>query len=249
LAFASLCIAQEQPRENLTAKGTVRGVFPGGFVFASDDNETWKVKLPNKASEISFSGVAEPSVLRPGLKVTFSAVMNKKGLVKEPVTSLTIFTPQGPKDIGVWPEGADEGGPNPLEGLFSAREVKQEPKGKGKKPVVEDQVCRVGGTLKSFKGDRLVVVAGRMEVKAPLAENAKIRVSTSDLSFVQLGDKVEVQGWYYADAKQAGLWANSVSITAANPLTGEKKKTKADEGESKEKDQPANDKQDAKQNK
>jgi hypothetical protein len=47
---------------------------------------------------------------------------------------------------------------------------------------------------------------------------------------------VEVEGWYYTNAKQAGLWANSVSITAANPLTGEKKKPKPTEDEPKDKD-------------
>ena len=235
LALGScLVFGQDQPRENLSARGTFRGGFAGGFVFASDSNETWKVKLPQKASEVSFSGTAESTFLRAGMKVTFSALMNKKGVVKEPVTALAVFTPQEAKDIGVWPEGVGEGAPNPLEGLFSPREVKEEPKTKGKKPVVEDQVCRVGGTLKSFKGNRLVVVAGRTEVKCELAENAKIRVSTSDLSFVQVGDKVEVEGWYYANAKQAGLWANSVSITAANPLVGEKKKTKPADDESKD---------------
>jgi hypothetical protein len=161
--------------------------------------------------------------------------MNKKGIVKEPVTSLVVFTPQEAKDIGVWPEGAGESAPNPLEGLFSPKEVKDEPKTKGKKPVVEDQVCRVGGTVKSLKAGRLVVVAGRMEVKCELAENAKIKVSTSDLSFVQVGDKVEVEGWYYANAKQAGLWANSISVTAANPLMGEKKKAKPSEDDPKDK--------------
>jgi hypothetical protein len=242
-----LVVGQDQPRENVSERGTFRGGFAGGFVFASDSNETWKVKLPARASEISFSGNAEPGFLRPGMKVTFSALMNKKGTVKEPVASLTVFTPQEAKDLGVWPESS-EVGTNPLEGLFSAREVKDEPKPKGKKPVVEDQVCRVGGTLKSLKGDRMVVIAGRMEVKCQLAENAKIRVSTSDLSFVQVGDKVEVDGWYYANARQAGLWANSVSVTAANPLTGEKKKGKPAEDEPG--DKPArNDDNEAKQDK
>ena len=106
----------------------------------------------------------------------------------------------------------------------------------------------MGGTLKSFKGNRLVVVAGRMEVKCELAETAKIKVSISDLSFVQLGDKVEVDGWYYANAKQAGLWANSVSVTAANPLTGEKKKTKPAEDDPKDKPN-SDDKKEAKEDK
>jgi len=236
LAVASAVAAQDQPKENLTAKGTFRGGFGGGFQFATDTNEIWKVKLPQKASEVSFAANADQSFLRPGMKVKFTAVMNRKGIVKEPVTSLVVFTPLEPKDIGVWPEGAGESAPNPLEGLFSPKEVKETPKAKGKRPVVEDQLCRVGGTLKSFKGDRLIVVAGRLEVKCELAEDAKIKVATSDLSFVQVGDKVEVEGWYYANAKQAGLWANSVSVTAANPLTGEKKKARpGDDDEPKDK--------------
>lgn len=226
--------AQEEPRERLEAKGTFRAGFNGGFQLATDTNETWLVKLPKKPDEISFTANAEQSFLRPGMKVKFTAVMNKKGIVKEPVTSLVVFTPTEAADIGVWPENAGHA-PNPLEGLFSPREVKEEPKGKGKKPVVEDQVCRVGGTLKSLKSGRLVVIAGRMEVKCELAENAKIKVATSDLSLAQLGDKVEVEGWYYPNARQAGLAANRVSVTAANPLTGEKKKSKPTDDEAKQK--------------
>ena len=63
--------------------------------------------------------------LKPGMKVTFSAVMNKKGVVQGPITSLTVFTPVEATDIGVWPEKGSEGGPNPLEGLFSAKETKE----------------------------------------------------------------------------------------------------------------------------
>jgi len=230
ILVSAVVSAQDQPKENLTARGTFRGGFKGGFQLAADTNEPWNVRLPAKASEVSFTANAEQSFLRPGMKVKFSAVMNKKGVVKEPVTSLVVFTPLEASDIGVWPENAGyDSAPNPLEGLFSPREVKEEPKTKGKKPVVEDQVCRVGGTLKSFKGGRLVVLAGRVEVKCELAESAKVKVSTNDLSLVQLGDKVEVEGWYYTNAKQAGLYANSVSVTAANPLTGEKKKTKPDD--------------------
>lgn len=221
----AVLFAQDQPKENLSAKGTLRGVFAGGIQLATDDNEAWKVKLPDKPSEISYSANAEQSFLRPGMKVKFSAVMNRKGIVQEPITSLTVFTPLKPADLGVWPETEGEGAYNPLAGLFNTEEPKEQPKVKGKKPVVEDVACRVGGTLKSLKSGRMVVVAGRMQIKCELAENAKIRVSTSDLSLAQLGDKVEVEGWYYANAKQAGLWANQLSITAAEPLTGEKKKS------------------------
>jgi hypothetical protein len=237
----SFAIAQdrEQPRENLTARGTLRGVFNGGFQLATDTNETWAVKLPEKAASISFSGTAEPSFLRPGLKVKFSAVMNKKGTVQEPVTAVTVFTPIEPKDIGIWPEGAGgESAPNPLQDLFVPKEVKVEPKKPGKKPVITEQVCNVGGTLKSFKAGRLTVIAGGKEVKCELADNAKIRVATSDLAFAQLGDKVEVEGWYYVNNKNAGLWAREVSVIAANPLEGEKKKVKTTDDETKGNEKP-----------
>lgn len=217
--------AQDQERENLRAVGTLRAVAVGGFQMATDTNETWNVKLPAKPTEVSFSGTADQTFLRPGMKVTFSALMNRKGIVQGPVTSLTVFTPLEPKDIGVWPDSEGEGAPNPLEGLFSEKEVKKEVPKKGAKKVVEDQVCRVGGTLKSLKGNRLIVVAGNREVKCELAENAKIKVATSDLSFARQGDKVEMEGWYYANQKQAA-WANSVSVTAANTLQAEKKKSK-----------------------
>jgi hypothetical protein len=224
----SLALAQEdRPKENLRAVGTIRGVFNGGFQLATDTNEQWKVKLPDKASEVSFSGTADHSFLKPGMYVKFSAVMNHKGVVQGPITSLTVFTPLEDKDIGWWPEKAAGGGPSPLEGLFSQKEVKkEEPKGKGKK--IEDEAYYVGGTLKSLKAGRMSVQSGGKEIKCVLAEDAKIKVATSDLSFAKLGDKVEVEGWYYANAK-GGLWANQVSVTAANTLQNEKKKPKTDD--------------------
>ena len=100
-----------------------------------------------------------------------------------------------------------------------------------------------GGTLKSFKAGRMTVIAGGKEVKCEVAENVKIRVATSDLAFAQLGDKVEVEGWYYTNNKNAGLWATEVSITAANPLEGDKKKVKTTDDEPSDKAKKTEDKE------
>jgi hypothetical protein len=218
--------AQDRPREQFATKGKLRGVAAGVIQVASDDNETWTIKLPQKADETTFSGNADLSFLKPGMLVKFVSVLNKKGQAAEPITQLVIFTPVERTDVGIWPDRDNDGGANPLENLFTSPEKKEEPKGKSTKKIAEDQPYRIGGTLVSLKSGKMVVSAGGVQVKAELAENAKIRVSTNNLAFAQVGDKVEVSGWYYANAKQAGAWANTVSVTAANTLEGEKKKTR-----------------------
>jgi hypothetical protein len=232
---ATLSVAQnrEAEREQFQARGTLRGVAPGGLQMATDDNQLVAVKIQGRQAEVSFTGNADASFLKPGMQVKFSALVKKSGKVAEPITSLVIFTPQDRTEIGVYSENAASA-PNPLEGLFST-EPKEEPK-KPARPrrIVEDQPYRIGGTLVSLKAGKMVVSAGGNQIKCELADDAKIRVATSNLAYARVGDKVDVDGWTYATMKQLAV-ANRVSVTAAEPLTGEdKKKTRASADEENE---------------
>lgn len=234
---AATASAQNQERKPIEARGTLQGAAPGALQILSDSKETLAVKLPAKAADISFTANAELSFLKPGQTVKFSALMDKKGKVKEPVTLITIFTPIDRTELGVYPENADSG-PNPLEGLFSSEPKREEPK-KRPKTVMKEQPYRVGGTITSLKGGKMTVAAGGMQIKCELADNVKLKVAMNNLTYAREGDKVDVQGWHYPAAPDQGITANQVSIIAANPLADEKKKPRAapKAGESEEKEE------------
>ncbi len=239
LNIATFAFAQNAEKEQLRVSGTFRGAVRGGLQIATDGNELWNVRLPGKPDDISFTANAEVSFLRPGMYVQLSGVVNKKGQLAEPVSSLLIYTPQNRTDMGVYPENAGGEAANPLAGLFMPDEPEsneQPAKGKGVKRVVEDQPYRIGGVLSSLKGERFTVSAGGVQIKGELSEKVKVRVSTSNLAFAQLGDKVEMEGWYYAGARQQGAWANRLSVTAVNTLEGEKKQSRTSDNEEKKKD-------------
>jgi hypothetical protein len=219
LLFAAAAVsAQENERERFQASGTIRAVAPGAIQVATTNNELVAMKLGNKA-EVSFTGKADASFLRPGMPVRFSAVVNKRGQVVEPITAITVFTPKERTDLGVYPEYAGDG-PGSL-GLFTDPE--EEASKKPVKKVVEEMPYRVGGTLASIKNGKMVVNAGGVSIKCELADDARVSVAVSNLAYVQLGDQVEVDGWSFAAGRNAGIMANRVTVTAANPLSGERK--------------------------
>lgn len=231
--FTSLALAQEK-REKLDASGTLKAIAPGAIQFAAKDGEIWTVKLPAKPQDLTFSGSAEHSFLKPGMMVRFTATMNKKGQVVGTIPSITIFTPIDATDVGLHLDKPQSGG-NPLGGLFNDNKPMDEPKKPVKKPVVEQVDYRIGGKLVSLRNNRLVVSAGGTSVKCELAENAKISVSIADLSWAKPGDKVEVDAWYYANMKQAGAMGEKVTILASEPLKDEKKKPATDDDKKSEK--------------
>jgi hypothetical protein len=245
LVLASLAVAQEQGRERYEAAGSVRAVAPGAVQVLTAENGLVSVKLPTKPADISFTANADPSFLRPGLVVRFSAVPNKRWQITEPITSLTVFTPLERGDLGVYPENAGGSGPNPLGGIFSDPQSERQPKKKPTRKVAEEVPYRIGGTIVSIKANKMVVAAGGTQIKCEVADDVKVKVSLANLSYARLGDKVEIEGWHYPARKQAGVLANRISVTAVEPLTGEKKTrpgAKEDEKDSPEDEKPEEEK-------
>ena len=219
LSAASL-LAQEPKWEQMQASGKLVRLVPGGLQVAAEKGDQWNVKLPDNPKYINYVAEADTDFLKPDMMIRFSAIISSKGLVVSEVSSITVFTPQEPGDIGLAPEG---GGNNPADALFGTDTKEEKPKPK-KGP--EQLPYTIGGQIVSVKGKKMVVSAGGTVLKCDLAENTKVSVSVADLSYAKIGDKVEVEGRYLADNKPAGAWARSVSITAANPLVNSKKKPK-----------------------
>lgn len=210
------------PRENLAASGVLKGARGAVLQMQTTEGEQWLVQVqPARPWDVNFTGAAEASFVKPGMLVQFSSKLNKRGQADEPVTQLIVFTMKEGYQLGVMSETNVSGGLS--SGLFE--EVEEQPKEKkAKVKLDENAVYRVAGQItKISRTGEMTVNAGGTTVKADLAEDAKVSVDVNDLAYARPGDKVEVRGWYYAAQKGKAV-ATQVSISAAEPLAGPKKK-------------------------
>jgi hypothetical protein len=227
VVFSAIARGQNLEQEPLALAGTLKGVAPGGVLqVAANEKEVWNIKVEANPQDISFSGTAEKTFLKPGMFVELRGQITKRGVVMEPVSSLTVFTPSDARPVGVeadGPAGGDGGG------LFNDAKEEKKPDPKEKKATKakgDDTVYRIAGAVsKVSRGGEVTVSAGGAQVKFNLAEECKISVDMNELTFASAGDKVNVQGWFYKGQPGNGVANRKVEITAANPLTdGSKKK-------------------------
>jgi hypothetical protein len=211
-------------REGLNASGVLKSARGPVLQIQTDEGDNWVVQVqPNRPWDISFTGAAEPSWLRPGMLVQFSSRLGKRGQAEDPITQLTVFTMKEGYQLGVLSDSAIGGGENPSAGLFDDPAEKPKEK-KTKVKTDENTVYRIAGQItKISRTGELTINAGGTTVKADLADDARISVDVSDLSYAVPGDKVELRGWYVAGQKGQG-YATEVRVSAAQPLEGPKKK-------------------------
>ncbi|MDX1947172.1 MAG: hypothetical protein SFU86_17360 [Pirellulaceae bacterium] len=230
------------PRTNLQCEGTVKQLSPAGIGLDAGEGGQWLVQLDPSAREISYSGSGDGTIVKPGQWVRFSTKLTRRGSTVEPVASLAIFTPGQMDFIGVASEAslAASSGGGAAAGageLFSdTKKPEEKPKAKPKE-VKEDEntIYQVAGQISRISRlGELSINAGGTTIKAELAEPAKVSIAVSDLSWLQVGDKVEMRGWHVTGQKGAA-WATQISASGSQPLTDLKKKPKpapsATEGE------------------
>lgn len=216
----------EVPRENLRAAGKVDGIpAPGIIVFKTEKGDVWAAKIESRPVDLTFTGTAVRGFLKERMFVVFTGMVTKRGMVTEPVTALTVFTPSDARPVGVVPDDLPGGGAPALFGETKPAEGKPE---KGKKPArgkVEAVSCQIAGAItKISRTGELTINTGDATVKANVAENCKISVEVSDLSFVQPGDSIEMEGWYVKNQPGQAVANGKVEIVAAKPLTDTSKK-------------------------
>lgn len=211
------------PKQNIKLSGTIKAMQAGLLQVENDSGGKWVVKLPDRGQGVTVVGSATREWLQRGargLMVRFVATFDKSGSPRSPVSDVFVFTPRkwgGERDneykLGVYPEGAS----GELKGLFA---------GEGdKRPAAEVMDFRVVGQLAGVSKDAISVAAGGARVTAPLAEDLRVSVNIGDIRYVQLGDKVEVDGWHLP-MQEGQVFANRVTVTAHTPLG-----SKADEKE------------------
>ena len=85
--------AAEQPKEQLTASGTIKAVYPGLLQIVTGDGQQWRIGVGARPLNISFTGAADKSWLRPGMFVQFTGSFNKRGQAQSPIQEVKAFTP------------------------------------------------------------------------------------------------------------------------------------------------------------
>lgn len=215
VATSHCCLAQPAGNlippdaEVLEEEGTVVGVAPAGLQMLSKETNTpWVVQI-TRQSEVKVTGTAEPSFLRPGLPVRFTAEVDEKGRLQQDLAELEIVTPSGKGAVGVFEVGAEE----------NARPVGKLTAG----------TYDIRGKVGSLKDGELTVQAGK-KIVGKLADDAKITVNVQDLTYAVPDSEVTVQGFYFkrmapdANTQRPGqAMAKMVHVTLAKPLVGKVK--------------------------
>jgi hypothetical protein len=190
-------------------EGTVAGVAPTGLqMLTKEANTPWIVQI-TRQSEVKVTGTAEPSFLRPGLAVRFTAEVDEKGHLQQDLAELEIVTASGKGAVGVFAVGAEE----------NARPVGKLVAG----------AYEIRGKVVSLREGELTVQAGK-KIVGKLADDAKITVNVQDLAYAVPESEVSVQGFYFRrmapdpNTQRPGqAMAKMVHVTLAKPLVGKAK--------------------------
>jgi len=217
-----------QPKqEQLQLEGTVEGMQGNVLYVTRDDGSKWVVQMPsvgrpnrrggpqfNRPSPVSYTGSADPAWLRPGMIVRFSALIDKKGEVVEPVRELGVVTLRADIQAGITQDA-----PADVSGFFGEAELTTDPKNKNVASYT------VVGKLGSLKKGKFVVATTGATIKGELDESVRIYVDVEDYSLMRVGDKVVVNGWYY-QGQEGKAQARRVRITGTEPLGAPESKEK-----------------------
>jgi hypothetical protein len=190
----------------LNETGTIEAVQGDTIKIKTDKDAWWLIKAPHGQTKISVEGTAEPSFLRPGVNVRFSGTINDKGVLRQRVDKLEIYTPKGKASSGLFADGAGEDAKPAKKFAAGAYEIR--------------------GRVSSLKDNHLIVAAGGKKIVGDIAPDVDINARLEDLTHVQPGDKIKVTGYYYERdqpdlriQRPGGASALEVVVTLANPLS------------------------------
>lgn len=173
--------------------------FENGALKIKDASTPCYVVLQAPQSKVSVAGTAKADFLKPGQLVTFTADIDKKGQVAEPLKELRITVASDTTKPGLFNEDRDN------------------------KESTRFYVC---ATVKTFKDGKLAVSAGGKQVQATLADDAVIKYEGTDARVLKPGDRVAVAGREIQRFNGAGaqpmpqvVFGEKVEITLLEPLS------------------------------
>lgn len=199
LVVASTARAQ---LNELNIKGKVVELGPNMIAVKVDVGDvTWLASIdPNRVEDgvrytgipeakIEVTGVEGPDVLRAGMFVRFEADVEKKKVIKGTISELTIIGPGKDNAYGLLPSGgAGEG------------------EGDGERMLV------VGQLTAATRASITVGLPEGKTIKAKIAPDAVVKISSSDYTLARPGDEIEVKGFY---GKAPRAFATSVVVKRA----------------------------------
>ena len=207
--------------EPFAAQGTIRALMPGRIQILTDSTQNWIVFVDPKAI-IRVTGTAEPDFLKIGMFIRFTAEVDKRGLVKNQLEQLTIFTPSQRVFPGIWPEGQEPAADKPAEGKPRFGTGVGGPAAVGNAPA--SNLYTVAGCITGSRKGLLTVNAGRAVVRVQVAVDAKIDVDISDYSVAKPGDKISVTRGKMFAGRVGIAQAQELAIKLSKPLALPKKK-------------------------
>jgi hypothetical protein len=217
-ASEAACAQFVAPQNSLSFedKGTLEAIQGEAMQMRDSKSEPWLLSI-GADTKVTVEGEAERDCLRPGLFVQFTAKINKKGRLEEPLSEIEITSAQGKASMGIFP--ADD-----VEGLKPVR-------------ALTAGSYLVKGKLATFRDDELLVIAGRHRISGAVsADDLKVKLNLEDTSLAQPGDEVKVKAWYYDTgrpnlnlARRGNAMAEEITITLAKPLESGGKKPRQTE--------------------
>ena len=210
--------------EPFAAEGTLEAVMPGRFQILTNSTQNWIIFVDPKAIA-HVTGTAEPDFLKVGMFIRFTAEVDKRGLVKDKLKQLTIFTPSQLVFPGIWPEGQEPSADKPAEAGKRFGSGTGASPAAGKPPT--SNVYTVAGQITGSRRGRLTVNAGRAVVRIQVADDAKIVVDFADYSVAKPGDGISVTKGKMFAGRIGMAQALEFTIKLSKPLALPKKKKRA----------------------
>ena len=199
--------AQQQPppKETLRGDGTVIAMGAGKIQVALKDGKKWVIFMPDAAEYIEVSGTAVLPWLKRGMYVSFAGLFDAKGAQKTEIKDLLVFQPN--KDTKLGPQRDGIAGAN--KNLFD---------GNPNPNAVQASRFLISGRLVNINNGKMVVEAPGFQTKVSLAKEMTIRVKSHNPSLIRVGDKVNVDAWYYeGQAQSMQAKANRLKFISEKP--------------------------------
>jgi len=217
--LASVAAGQQQGqdnREDIRTTASIKGMKGPYLYCINDEGVEMVVKLPDRNQGVTYTGQAHPNWLRPGMLVSLSAKLDKRGKASSPVKDIAVISPSEDTKIGAYPDVTAAGAT-----LFSNESAEK----RAAKPVAYS----ITGKITGMRNGKMRVQAGRVGLEFEVADDASVRVQVGDFRLTQVDDTAVIQGWHYKGKPQQ-VQARSISIESSKVLGEPQKKPAAAAG-------------------
>ena len=210
---------QPPPKETLRGDGTVIAMGAGKIQVELKDGKKWVLYMPDKPEYIDVSGTAVLPWLKRGMFVSFAGLFDAKGVPQTEIKDILIFQPNKETKLGVQRDGISGANKN----LFG---------GDPNSNAVQPARFLISGRLVNINNGKMVVAAPGFQTTVSLAKKVTIRVKSNNPSLIRVGDKVNVDAWYYAgQAQLMQAKANSLKFISEKPYGYVEKPAAAEKNE------------------